>query len=73
MASIAEQKSNLRQCIHNLIDRRLNDDMENGDGVVCFNTAVGAIRRLSAKMTLKELEAWHSTLVLAEMTRETGG
>jgi len=62
MSSIAEQKSDLREIIHSKVKQYLN---EHPDEV--FDAAMGAIRRLSATMTLKELEQWHRAIFAKEM------
>ena len=55
--SVTQQKSDLRQIIHRKVEQHLNEHPE-----TAIVTAMGAIRRLSAKMTLAELEQWHTAL-----------
>lgn len=55
--SINQQKSDLRQIIHRKIEKHLNEHPD-----TAHDTAMGAISRLSAMMTLKELQAWHLAL-----------
>ena len=55
--SVTQQKSDLRQIIHGRIEQHLTEHPE-----AAHTTAMGAIRRLSATMTLAELEQWHTAL-----------
>ena len=64
MTSITQQKSDLRAIIHRRIETYLD---ENPDAA--HRTAMGAIRRLSAKMTLSELEQWHQSLFMSLILR----
>lgn len=57
MTSITEQKANLRELIHKHIARYIYD---NPDQAVPI--AIGAIARLTGKMTLRELSDWHLSL-----------
>lgn len=59
--SITQRKSNLRGIIHKKVAAYLAEHPEEAAGV-----AMGAIRRLSSKMTLAELEQWHTVLFLSE-------
>ncbi len=54
MSSVTQQKSELRDKIHDIISRELDTDPS-----MAMVIAIGAIAKLSAKMTLKELKAWH--------------
>ena len=55
--NVAQQKSDLRQTIHRRIALYLNEHSDDAHDV-----AMGAIRKLSATMTLAELRAWNSAL-----------
>ena len=57
--SITQQKSDLRAIIHRMVERRLEEKPEQAHDI-----AMGAVRRLSATMTLRELEKWHNALAL---------
>ena len=55
--SVTQRKSDLRDIIHRTIEMHLNEHPD-----TAHDTAMGAIRRLSATMTLAELEQWHTAL-----------
>ena len=55
--SVTQQKADLRQIIHQHIGQYLNEHPDHAHDV-----AMGAIQRLSGKMTLAELEQWHTAL-----------
>ena len=55
--SVTQQKSDLRQIIHRKVEQYLSEHPD-----IAIATAMGAIRRLSATMTLAELEQWHTAL-----------
>ena len=57
--SITQQKQDLREIIHRKIEKRLTEHPEEAHYV-----AMGAVSRLSARMTLKELENWHTALFI---------
>lgn len=54
MPSISEQKANLRELIHKRVERYLAENPDRASEV-----AMGAIRRLTKKLTLGELSDWH--------------
>ena len=64
--SITQRKSELRQIIHRRIGRHLTEHPDAAHAV-----AMGAVRRLSATMTLKELEQWHAALFADVAMEET--
>jgi hypothetical protein len=55
--SVTQQKADLREIIHREVERRIAENPERAPEI-----AMGAVRRLSGKMTLKELEQWHFSL-----------
>lgn len=57
--SITQQEYDLREVIHRKIEKRLQEHPEEA-----FDMAMSTARRLSRKMTLKELRQWHTTLYL---------
>lgn len=57
MASIAEQKQDLREIIHRRVFQSMKDKPE-----TIHDVAIGAIRRLTKRMTLAELRAWNFAL-----------
>lgn len=59
--SITQQKSDLREIIHRRIADYIGINPEEAS-----NIAMGAIRRLSAKMTLKELQKWNTALSIRQ-------
>ncbi len=61
MTSIAHQKSEMRDKIHDIISRELDTDPS-----LAAIVAIGAIAKVSAKMTLKELKAWHDHIAKEE-------
>jgi len=68
--SIAQQKSDLREIIYREVQRRIEEEPELAPIV-----AMGAIHRLSGKMTLNELQRWHLALfsdeIIAGITNKT--
>lgn len=68
MSSVTQQKSDLRQIIHNKVEKYLDENPGSAR-----DTAMGAIRRLSSKMTLKELKQWHRALFIRDLIPEEGG
>jgi hypothetical protein len=62
MASIADQKDNLRDIIHNKLARVLEEHPEQAARI-----AIEATTRLSGRMTLKELQQWNHELSMLEM------
>ena len=58
--SVTQRKSDLRDIIHRMIEAHLNEHPDSAHDV-----AMGAIRRLSATMTLGKLEDWHTALCLS--------
>ncbi len=62
MPSIADQKMDLRHIIHSKVETYLIEHPERTKDI-----AMGAIRRLSGRMTLNELRRWHTTLFLPEL------
>jgi len=65
MTSVTTQKTDLRLIIHRKVERSLIEHPESAHDV-----AMGAVRRLSAKMTLRELKQWHQALFAREMMEE---
>jgi len=62
MSSITQRKSDLRHIIHKAVERHLTEHPEEA-----YDAAMGAIRHLSGKMTLKELKQWHQVLYIKEL------
>ena len=67
MTSVTQQKSDLRSIIHKRIEEYLNEHPEEVKDV-----AMGAIRRLSGRMTLQELKMWHQGLYVSSWVSEKG-
>lgn len=57
--SITRRKSDLREIIHRKLERHIAEHPEEAAPI-----AIGAICRLSGKMTLRELQEWHTALFL---------
>jgi len=63
--SITQQKSDLRAIIHRRIETYLDEHPDDAREV-----AMGVVRHLSGKMTLKELQAWHTALYAEDLTKK---
>ena len=63
--SVTEQKSDLRAIIHERIEEHISEHPEQATDI-----AMGAVRRLSGKMTLRELQDWHFALFAKELILE---
>ena len=59
--SITQQKHDLRAIIHRKVEAYLTEHPDRA-----IDVAMGAVRRLSVTMTLRELRQWHSALFLSQ-------
>jgi len=64
--SITQQKFDLREIIYRKVQQRIKEEPELAPIV-----AMGAIHRLSGKMTLNELQSWHLALFSDEIIADT--
>lgn len=66
MTPITRQKANLKECLRNIVMGKYdNEDTKEQRAI-----AVGLLSRLMAKMTLKELRAWHHGIALTQYVRD---
>lgn len=65
MASISEQKLNLRELLHKHVTEYLAQNPDQAAEV-----ALGMFQRLTGKMTLRELRDWYTKVSLKNLARE---